>query len=89
MTCFNSVLSYVRERRVGQNMASALEKLSQIKNYYNEAGRPRFVQIRLFLPINLLTSFSLVPKFFSQSGLQKTTFKELIHYSTFTINPFS
>jgi hypothetical protein len=30
-----------RERRVGQNVASALEKLSQIKNYYNEAGRPR------------------------------------------------
>merc|ERR1711879_214130 len=31
-----------RQRRVGQNMASAFEKLSQIKNYYNEAGRPRF-----------------------------------------------
>ena len=30
-----------RQRRVGQNMASAFEKLSQIKNYYNEAGRPR------------------------------------------------
>ena len=31
-----------RQRRVGQNMASAFEKLSQIKNYYNEAGRPRW-----------------------------------------------
>lgn len=33
--------SATRQRRVGRNMASALEKLSQIKNYYDEAGRPR------------------------------------------------
>ncbi|CAB4056914.1 unnamed protein product [Lepeophtheirus salmonis] len=31
-----------KERRVGNNMASALKKLSQIKDFYNEAGRPRF-----------------------------------------------
>lgn len=30
-----------RERRVGQNVASALQKLKSIKDYYNEAGRPR------------------------------------------------
>jgi len=31
-----------RERRVGQNVASALQKLQSIKDYYSEAGRPRF-----------------------------------------------
>ena len=30
-----------RERRVGQNVASALQKLQSIKDYYSEAGRPR------------------------------------------------
>eukprot|EP00096_Caligus_rogercresseyi_P015162 TRINITY_DN7602_c0_g1_i1.p1 TRINITY_DN7602_c0_g1~~TRINITY_DN7602_c0_g1_i1.p1 ORF type:complete len:114 (+),score=30.05 TRINITY_DN7602_c0_g1_i1:32-373(+) len=37
-----STFNRPKERRVGNNMASALKKLSQIKDFYNEAGRPRF-----------------------------------------------
>merc|ERR1711862_642243 len=31
-----------RQRRVQQNLSSALERLSAIKNYYSEMGRSRF-----------------------------------------------
>ena len=32
---------FLRQRRVGDGMANALKTLSAIKDYYNEAGRPR------------------------------------------------
>ena len=34
-------LPIYRQRRVEQNLSSALERLSAIKNYYSEIGRPR------------------------------------------------
>ena len=36
-----TLYSVYRTRRVDSNLASALDKLSAIKNYYSEAGRPR------------------------------------------------
>jgi hypothetical protein len=30
-----------RQKKVGEGMVSALKTLSAIKDYYNEAGRPR------------------------------------------------
>ncbi|TRY76981.1 hypothetical protein TCAL_15914 [Tigriopus californicus] len=56
-------LARPRQRRVGQNMASALEKLSQIKNYYNEAGRPSY-DIDLTAPASY--------EFKSSSGMQSS-----------------
>merc|ERR1712008_420089 len=35
-------IDMLRVRRVNQNLSSALEKLSAIKNYYSEMGRSRF-----------------------------------------------
>merc|ERR1712203_852601 len=35
-------LDMLRNRRVDQNLSSALERLSAIKNYYSEMGRSRF-----------------------------------------------
>ena len=41
--CIGPKIIILRERRVGQGLSSALQKLAAIKNYYNEAGRPRYV----------------------------------------------